>query len=287
MLYDVFICHAFEDKQAFVRPLAEALRAKHIEVWYDEFTLELGDSIRRAIDRGLRQSRFGVVILSKAFFAKGWTQYELDALVERETSEREKIILPIWHGVSHRDVAEYSPALASKRAAPSNDFQQVVGEILRVVHPAGSPLLIARDLVLEWGGDPPVITDRRWLETVEASNRVPAFGAVAPEHSSWDRWSFPLPPRDDDPDAWGERLAWSYMQLQWTEAAEERDITPMTRPDTVHNFLHEFPGLVEVASENMPTRNQLRNTATMSGRSAHCVMRNGHCDIPHLAAWIQ
>lgn len=248
MLYDVFICHASDDKQSLVRPLAEGLRAKHIEVWYDEFTLELGDSIRRAIDRGLRQSRFGIVILSKAFFEKGWTQYELDALVERETSARAKVILPVWHGVSHDEVAEYSQALAGKRAARSDDLEQVISEIVRVIHPAGSPLLIARDIVIEWGGDPPVITDRRWLETVEASNRVPAFGAVPSDHSTWDRWSFPLPPRDGAPEAWGERLAWSYMQLEWTEAAEEREITPLSDPSTVHDFLREFPGLMDAAA---------------------------------------
>ena len=66
------------------RPLAEALRQQRVEVWYDEFSLRVGDSIRRAIDRGLAQSRFGIVILSKAFFAKEWPQYELDGLTERE-----------------------------------------------------------------------------------------------------------------------------------------------------------------------------------------------------------
>src|SRR4051812_25388888 len=50
MLYDAFICHASEDKDAFVRPLAEALQQNHLEIWYDEFTLSIGDSIRRAID---------------------------------------------------------------------------------------------------------------------------------------------------------------------------------------------------------------------------------------------
>jgi len=56
MLYDVFICHASEDKDRFARPLAESLRNQNIAVWYDEFSLMLGDSLRRAIDRGLRDS---------------------------------------------------------------------------------------------------------------------------------------------------------------------------------------------------------------------------------------
>ena len=60
MLYDLFICHAAEDKDSLVRPLAEQLRERHVAVWYDEFELRLGDSIRQAIDRGLSQSRYGL-----------------------------------------------------------------------------------------------------------------------------------------------------------------------------------------------------------------------------------
>jgi hypothetical protein len=85
MMFDVFICHASEDKETFVRPLAEALRSENVAVWYDEFALKLGDSIRRSLDKGLKQSRFGIVILSNAFFEKRWPQYELDGLAERET----------------------------------------------------------------------------------------------------------------------------------------------------------------------------------------------------------
>ncbi len=106
MLYDVFICHASEDKDEFVRPLANALRSANVAVWYDEFTLKLGDSIRRSLDRGLSQSRFGVVVLSHAFFNKNWPQYELDGLAERETKGRDTVILPVWHGVSHDNVMQ-------------------------------------------------------------------------------------------------------------------------------------------------------------------------------------
>jgi hypothetical protein len=76
MLFDLFICHASEDKKSFVRPLAKALREHNVEVWFDEFALKIGHSIRRSLDKGLSQSRFGVV----AFFAKQWSQHELDGL---------------------------------------------------------------------------------------------------------------------------------------------------------------------------------------------------------------
>lgn len=62
--YDVFISHATEDKTEVVRPLAEVLRRLGLRVWYDEYELKLGDSLRRKIDHGLVTSRFGVVVLS-------------------------------------------------------------------------------------------------------------------------------------------------------------------------------------------------------------------------------
>lgn len=74
--WDVFISHASEDKE-FVRPLADALIARGLRVWYDEFELKVGDHLRRSIDRGLVRSRYGIVVLSPAFFAKHWPQTEV------------------------------------------------------------------------------------------------------------------------------------------------------------------------------------------------------------------
>lgn len=77
MEFDVFISHATEDKDDFVRPLALELARLGYSVWFDEFSLELGDSLRRSLDNGLSNARFGVVVLSPSFFAKNWTQYKL------------------------------------------------------------------------------------------------------------------------------------------------------------------------------------------------------------------
>src|SRR4051812_44436657 len=99
MQHDVFICHASEDKDLLVRPLAEALRAEQIDVWYDEFSIKVGDSLRQAIDRGLAATRFGVVVLSPSFFAKSWTHWELSGLVSRMMRERRGLVLPLWHNV--------------------------------------------------------------------------------------------------------------------------------------------------------------------------------------------
>lgn len=119
--YDLFISHASEDKDAFVRPLAEALCTIGLGVWYDETSLKLGDSLRESIDKGLVNSRYGVVVLSTAFFAKNWPQYELNGMVAREMNGV-KVILPIWHKVSKDEVLGFSPTLADKVALNSSMF---------------------------------------------------------------------------------------------------------------------------------------------------------------------
>ena len=133
--YDVFICHASEDKDSFVKSLAIGLSKKGVRVWYDDFTLKIGDSLRRSIDKGLLTSQYGIVILSKNFFKKEWPQKELDGLVQRDYGKN-KVILPVWHGVTREDVISYSPILADKLAANSKDgLEKVIEDILKVVKP--------------------------------------------------------------------------------------------------------------------------------------------------------
>ena len=86
-----------------------------MQVWLDKTEIKLGQSLRRKIDEGIRSSRFSVVVLSPAFFAKGWTNHELDGLVSR-TVAGEQTMLPIWHEVSPDDVRGYSASLADKLA---------------------------------------------------------------------------------------------------------------------------------------------------------------------------
>jgi uncharacterized protein YuzE len=131
---DVFISHATEDKDAIARPLAEELRSRGVSVWFDEYELGLGDSLRRKIGDGLRHSRVGVVILSPNFFAKEWTQYELDGLTARQIAGEENVILPVWHDVGVDEVREYSAPLADLFAARSGAGVATVAEnILRVL----------------------------------------------------------------------------------------------------------------------------------------------------------
>jgi hypothetical protein len=131
--WDIFISHASEDKESFVHPLAQELTARGVCVWYDKFTLRLGDSLREKIDYGLRSSKFGLVVLSPHFFRKDWPKKELDGLVALE-GERRKVVLPIWHNVTQNEVAGYSPILAGRLAVSSSTgMDNVVKEIMRAL----------------------------------------------------------------------------------------------------------------------------------------------------------
>jgi len=132
--YDVFISHASEDKDEIVRPLAAKLQSMGLKVWYDEFELKIGDSLRRKIDKGLANSRFGIVVLSTAFISKGWTNYELDGIVTKAISGQQ-VILPIWHNITKQQVIDYSPSLADKLARNTaiNTIEEIAGEICKVV----------------------------------------------------------------------------------------------------------------------------------------------------------
>jgi hypothetical protein len=113
--HDFFISHASEDKQDVARPLYEELTALGCSVWYDEFSLKVGDSLRRNIEKGISGSRYGVVIVSEHFLAKEWPARELDALTAIEIAG-EKKVLPIWHRVTKDFVLLKAPMLADKLA---------------------------------------------------------------------------------------------------------------------------------------------------------------------------
>lgn len=115
--YDVFVSHAWEDKDSFVDEFVDELRNLGIKVWYDASEIKWGDSMRKRIDDGLRKSRFGVAVLSPNYIREGkyWTKAELDGLFQLD-SIGGKILLPIWHNLTKKEVMEYSPIIASKLA---------------------------------------------------------------------------------------------------------------------------------------------------------------------------
>ena len=133
--YDVFISHASEDKDEVVRPLALALQSGGLSVWYDEFELKIGDSLRKKIDNGLVKSRFGIVVFSKVFLSKGWTNYELDGIVTK-TNSGEQVLLPIWHNITKKEIMDYSPSLADKlaRSTSTHTVEEIADEIIALIN---------------------------------------------------------------------------------------------------------------------------------------------------------
>lgn len=120
---DFFICHDYKDKKAVARPLAELLRRRGRKVWYDEFSLKIGDSLTDSIQKGMRECRYGVVIVSPSFLEnEKWAKHEFSNLLAREISQgSQKVILPVWHNVDVPELSEYSYVLVDKVAGKTKD----------------------------------------------------------------------------------------------------------------------------------------------------------------------
>jgi hypothetical protein len=131
--WDIFLSHASEDKAGAAVPLADALERTGIRVWFDDRQLQIGDSIREKVEEGLSRSRYGAVILSPSFVAKQWPRRELNALFALEEGGR-PLILPVWHNIDRAAVLSYSPILADRLAANTNEgFDKVARSISAVV----------------------------------------------------------------------------------------------------------------------------------------------------------
>ena len=136
--YDVFVSHAYEDKESFVDEFVEALQNQGLKVWYDTDKLKWGDSMREKIDRGLAKSKYGVVILSPNYIAehKYWTKAELNGLFQVETVNG-KTILPIWHNLTKKQVVEYSPIIADRKAMTTASMapEEIAAELKELFAP--------------------------------------------------------------------------------------------------------------------------------------------------------
>lgn len=110
--FDAFVSHASEDKDEFVRPLAQRLASHGVRIWYDEHQLQVGDSLREAIERGLTHSSYGIVVLSPKFFEKRCPQRELNGLTARENNGK-KVILLVWFILNFAACA-WSPAVGTR-----------------------------------------------------------------------------------------------------------------------------------------------------------------------------
>ena len=132
--YDVFISHASEDKADVARPLAHALESNGLVVWYDEFEMRIGDSLRRKIDKGIANSNFGIIVISRNFLSKGWANYELDGLITRSVNGEQRL-LPIWHNITKKEIMDYCPSILDKIARSTTEFtvEEIADEIADVI----------------------------------------------------------------------------------------------------------------------------------------------------------
>jgi len=126
-----FVSHASEDKP-MVKNLVDTLIRYGVDAWYDDYEIDLGESIRDKINEGLRRSKYGLVILSPNFFAKDWPKQELAALA---IILRKGSLIPVFHNVTPRDVATYDPLLADIKGitVPPGDIRQAVVPIARKI----------------------------------------------------------------------------------------------------------------------------------------------------------
>jgi len=165
--WDVFISHASEDKDEVARPFSKLLCQKNYAVWYDEFTLKIGDSLSECIDRGLAYSRYGIVILSDNFFKKRWTQRELQGLVSKDI-EYGNVILPVWHNIDKKTILEFSPPLADKIGVSTDKgLEYVVDKIAEVITKdsvQGDAFLRAENLLRQNYGREAIISLSAYLE---------------------------------------------------------------------------------------------------------------------------
>jgi len=133
---DVFLSHASEDKDEIARPLKHALEARNVTVWFDEIKIKVGHSIRQEIEAGIATCRFGVVIVSPHFFAKQWTNAELDALFGKKMDSGRNLVLPVWHHISKDEVTRNSPLLSGILALNSTTMtvDEMAEALAEVVH---------------------------------------------------------------------------------------------------------------------------------------------------------
>lgn len=134
--FDFFISHAYEDKKNFVDEFVRELRELDLKVWYDDNSIPWGGSLREEIDKGLRNSKYGIVILSPSYIEEGkyWTKKELDGLFQKESIDKGKIV-PVWYDLNKMDVFNYSPMISDLKAMTSANLtpREMAAEFKKII----------------------------------------------------------------------------------------------------------------------------------------------------------
>ncbi len=109
--YDVFVSHATKDKIPYVNDLYKELKKLEVKIFYDQVELSWGDNWKRRILEATKRSEFAIIVISKNFFDREWTERELKAFLSRQNKSKQKIILPILYDVTQEEFLAHYPQL--------------------------------------------------------------------------------------------------------------------------------------------------------------------------------
>jgi hypothetical protein len=128
-----FISHDSRDKD-IARMVAEMLQKRDISVWFDEFSLKIGDPIRQSIEKGIKDSKKCILLLTPNFLNNpGWTKFEFESIFQKNMHEGQQAILPIWHNIIPSKLYEYSPVLQGVLGRAWNDDPEDQKRIIREI----------------------------------------------------------------------------------------------------------------------------------------------------------
>lgn len=120
--YDVFISHANKDKENLVEELYQSLKKLGIDIFYDKESLEWGDNWKERILNGTKKAEFAIIIISENFFDGEWTERELSEFLNRQNTNRQKLILPIIHNITIEELRKKYPNVADIQAIDSKKY---------------------------------------------------------------------------------------------------------------------------------------------------------------------
>lgn len=127
--YDLFLCHAWDDRKGVAKELYEKLTARGISVWFSEKNLQLGTTMLREIDKGLAKSYAGIVLVTPAFLKRieneGVAEKELSALLAKD------LLVPIVHDTTYEALRDISPLLGSRSGLDTkeNSMEEVADKL--------------------------------------------------------------------------------------------------------------------------------------------------------------
>ncbi|MBR0466997.1 MAG: toll/interleukin-1 receptor domain-containing protein [Clostridia bacterium] len=121
-MYDVFISHANADKIEYVDKLKQSLDRLKIKVFYDKDTIGWGDNMKNKILEGVQKAEFAIIVISENYFGREWTEKELNEFLNRQNASGQKIILPIVHNITIKQLQDKYPAIANIQALDSSKY---------------------------------------------------------------------------------------------------------------------------------------------------------------------